>query len=111
LTVKILGALYLIYLGIKLWRNRTNNASNDFQNHNDLPIHNDGPELKNLPLMTVFKESILVEITNPKTALFFIAFLPQFVDPSIDSVTQQLIIFGITVTLSGLPCDLLVAFF
>ncbi|MFT5209271.1 MAG: threonine/homoserine/homoserine lactone efflux protein [Flavobacterium sp.] len=103
--IKILGTFYLIYLGIKLWRNRTNNASNNLTHQRDTP------ELKNLSLVTVFKESIIVEITNPKTALFFIAFLPQFVDPSIGSVTLQLLTFGIIVTLSALPCDLLVAFF
>jgi threonine/homoserine/homoserine lactone efflux protein len=57
----------------------------------------------------VFRESVIIELTNPKTALFFIAFLPQFVVPESGPVAQQLLILGIIVTLSGLPCDLLVA--
>lgn len=48
-------------------------------------------------------------MTNPKTALFFIAFLPQFVVPESGPVSQQLLILGTIVTISALPCDILVA--
>jgi threonine/homoserine/homoserine lactone efflux protein len=51
---------------------------------------------------------VLVEITNPKTALFFVAFLPQFVSES-HAVAPQLLILGLIVTITALPCDLLVA--
>ena len=61
------------------------------------------------PLFTVFRESIIVEVTNPKTALFFIALLPQFVVPESGPVSQQLLVFGLIVMISALPCDVLVA--
>ncbi|MBL4679934.1 MAG: LysE family translocator [Pseudomonadales bacterium] len=96
LLVKIIGAAYLIYLGISYWRSSSEQTKTEIIDAKDLK--------------DVFRESVIVEVTNPKTALFFIAFLPQFVDPSMGSVTQQLAIFGIIVTLSALPCDLLVAF-
>lgn len=57
----------------------------------------------------VFKESVIVEVTNPKTALFFIALLPQFVTPESGSIAMQLLALGIIVTISALPCDILVA--
>ena len=52
-----------------------------------------------------------MEITNPKTALFFIALLPQFVDPALGPVSWQLLVLGVVITLTAIPCDLLVALF
>ena len=57
----------------------------------------------------IFIESILVEALNPKTALFFIAFLPQFVDVSRGPPATQIMILGLIVSLSAIPCDLFVA--
>ena len=51
----------------------------------------------------------LVEILNPKTALFFLAFLPQFVEPAAGPAAPQLLLLGLIVTLTALPCDMLVA--
>lgn len=56
----------------------------------------------------IVKESILVEVLNPKTALFFIAFLPQFVDPS-KPVAPQFLLLGFIVILTAIPCDIVVA--
>ena len=98
-AVKLVGAAYLVYLGISYWRSA---APGDIDSARQLR-----PKSK----MTVFRESAIVEITNPKTALFFIALLPQFVVPESGPVWQQLLILGFIVTLSALPCDLLVAMF
>lgn len=95
--VKLAGAGYLIYLGIKYWRTK----------QSGLPREADVTSAK--PLLTIFKESVIVEVTNPKTALFFIALLPQFVTPESGPVATQLLVFGIIVTVSALPCDILVA--
>ena len=94
--VKLTGAAYLVYLGRTYWKSKDS--------------HDNGKEnqLKK-PLFSVFKQSIIVEVTNPKTALFFIALLPQFVVPESGPVSQQLLILGIIVTISALPCDVLVA--
>jgi threonine/homoserine/homoserine lactone efflux protein len=96
-VVKLAGAAYLIYLGIKYWSSAPLAGSDTAQ------------LMKQKTLWSVFRESIIVEVTNPKTALFFIAFLPQFVVPESGPVMHQLLILGIIVTVSGLPCDLLIA--
>ncbi|RYA24374.1 LysE family translocator [Malaciobacter halophilus] len=98
-AVKLLGAVYLIYLGIKYFR--TNSSDEDIK----------VKKSKYKPLSRIFYESVLIEITNPKTALFFIAFLPQFVNPEIGSVSFQLFIFGIIVVVSAIPIDTSVAIF
>ncbi len=94
---KLAGAAYLIYLGIRYWNSKPSDDDATIQ------------EAKPKPLAKVFTESIIVEVTNPKTALFFLALLPQFVVPESGSVTQQLLILGMIVTISALPCDILVA--
>ena len=95
--VKLAGALYLLWLGYRYWTEAP------------LPIGEGRPAVQAKSMWAIFGESILVEATNPKTALFFIAFLPQFVLPEAGPVALQLLILGIIVTLSGVPCDLLVA--
>ena len=57
----------------------------------------------------IFRQSILVEILNPKTALFFLAFLPQFADPAAGPLAPQLLLLGAIVTLTAIPCDAFVA--
>ena len=96
-VVKLLGAGYLLYLGFSYWRTASRESDTKIS------------RLKPKSLSAVFAESVVVEVTNPKTALFFIALLPQFVVPESGSVSQQLLILGIIVTVSALPCDVLVA--
>jgi threonine/homoserine/homoserine lactone efflux protein len=98
MVVKLIGAAYLIYLGISYWKSNSSEGTENVQ------------QTREKPLVTVFRESIIVEVTNPKTALFFIALLPQFVVPESGSVSLQLLILGIIVTITALPCDLLFAF-
>ena len=97
-AVKLAGAIYLLWLGYRYWRETPNFAREA-----------DCPSRSAKSLWSIFGESVIVEATNPKTALFFIAFLPQFVVPEAGPVAVQLLILGIIVTLSGVPCDLLVA--
>lgn len=96
-VVKVAGAFYLIYLGIKYFRTKSSDTSCTSE------------KVKVKTLLSIFKESIIVEVTNPKTALFFVALLPQFVVPEAGSVSLQLLILGLIVTLSAVPCDILVA--
>lgn len=99
MVIKLTGAFYLIYLGITYWRSKDSGGKTKVV------------QAKKKPLLVVFQQSVIVEVTNPKTALFFIALLPQFVAPESGPVSQQLLILGIIVTLSALPCDILVAVF
>jgi threonine/homoserine/homoserine lactone efflux protein len=78
--VKYLGAGYLIYLGIRRLLKRT-------QDH-------EIASLQRQSLRRIYSQGVLVAALNPKTALFFLAFLPQFVDPSVGSVTLQLLTLG-----------------
>ncbi len=96
-AIKLMGAAYLIFLGINYWRSKPKDKSESLN------------KTKQKPLIVVFKESVIVEVTNPKTALFFLALLPQFVVPESGPVAQQLLVFGLIVTASALPCDVLVA--
>jgi len=95
--IKLAGAAYLVYLGINYWKSKLEDKSEALK------------KTKQKPLFVVFKESVIVEVSNPKTALFFLALLPQFVMPESGPVAQQLLIFGLIVTVSALPCDVLVA--
>ena len=76
-VVKYLGAAYLIYLGVRRL----------IQCQAGLPAATFQPQR----LRRIFRQGVLVAVFNPKTALFFFAFLPQFVDPSRGSVTLQLL--------------------
>jgi threonine/homoserine/homoserine lactone efflux protein len=85
--VKYLGAAYLIYLGIKTLR-RTDEQL----------VEADNGETK---LVRIYGQGLLVNLLNPKTALFFLAFLPQFVDPARGHVTLQIMQLGILFALMG----------
>ncbi len=96
-AVKLMGAAYLIYLGIDTLR-----ASEQ-----------EPEELQAVsmdPLSRIYWQGVLVEVLNPKTMLFFVAFLPQFVDAATGSVTGQMFILGLLVPLTAMPSDLIVAF-
>jgi len=80
-VIKYLGAAYLIYLGI---RTLTTKAQ----------AHSVG-DVEPVQLSKLFVQGFIVNIFNPKTALFFLAFLPQFVDPSRGSALLQIIILGL----------------
>ena len=92
LLVKYIGAGYLIYLGVKAWRDK---STLDLQ-----PLS---------PLVTsraLFWQGVLSNVLNPKIAIFFLAFLPQFVDKGSRQVTWQMIFLGLTFACFGL-CFLL----
>ncbi|HSY86752.1 MAG TPA: LysE family translocator [Verrucomicrobiae bacterium] len=94
-AIRLAGAAYLIYLGIKTLR--APGAS--------LPANG----VARRSLARILFDAALVEMLNPKTALFFLAFLPQFVEPAAGPAAPQLLLLGLIVTLTALPCDMLVA--
>lgn len=103
--LKIVGAAYLIYLGLSNFRKK---ASDDAALLEGIES-NPQTILKSSP--KIFRESVLVEVTNPKTALFFIALLPQFVNPEAGPTAPQFLLLGLIVTLSAIPCDVFVTLF
>ena len=92
--LKLAGAAYLIWLGISMWRQQTAAGGTL------------APSAKSTRRALI--ESMLVEILNPKVALFFLAFLPQFVDPSAGlPVAAQFLILGIIVNLAFSSADII----
>src|SRR6059058_246557 len=89
--VKYLGAAYLIYLGIKTLRTPDQQL-----------FASAGGETR---LARIFGQGFLVNVLNPKTALFFLAFLPQFVDPSRGTAWAQILLLGLLFASLGFLSD------
>lgn len=94
--IKILGAVYLAYLGINMLLKKTSLKEAETQ--------------KNVKLRKIYVQGIISNVTNPKVALFFLAFLPQFINTK-DSSPISFIILGLTFTLTGTIWCLLIANF
>ncbi|AVK85132.1 lysine transporter LysE [Lysinibacillus sp. B2A1] len=94
-VVKYIGVAYLVYLGIQMLLTK--------------PQKIEQPTVEQSPASTSFRQGFLAEILNPKTALFFLAFLPQFVQHNGQSVTVQLLILGITFVLMSALYTILLA--
>ena len=90
-VVKYAGAAYLIYLGVKALRSR--------------PAAEAGPQIAPQSLWRVFREGWIVAVLNPKAALFFLAFLPQFVDPARGPAALQLMVLGMVLVVIAAASD------
>jgi threonine/homoserine/homoserine lactone efflux protein len=96
-VVKYLGAAYLIFLGIqKIVREESIASSEDSAR---------------IQLSRIFGQGVVVNVLNPKTALFFFAFLPQFVDVSRGKVAGQILFLGLLFAVMGVLSDSLWALF
>jgi threonine/homoserine/homoserine lactone efflux protein len=95
-AVQYLGATYLVYLGVQML----------------LPSKGEEKIEKVQPqaLGNIIVQGIFVELLNPKTILFFLAFLPQFIHTDLGSVSMQMLVLGILVPLTALPSDIIVSF-
>ena len=89
--VKYLGAAYLVYLGIRVLRSDVTLA---------LEAANGERQLAH-----IFGHGVLVNLLNPKTALFFLAFLPQFLEPARGHATLQIFQLGVLFALMGWCSD------
>lgn len=95
MIVKLMGAGFLIYLGLR-------------------QIFADRPSRKALlaapiSVRQAFRQACLAEILNPKSAMFFLAFLPQFVDPTLGHISMQLMVFGLLFVVMGTLATLITA--
>lgn len=91
-AIKYAGAAYLIWLGLKKIFGRAENGGAT-------------AALPKCPRARLFREGFIVNLLNPKTAMFFLAFLPQFVDPSRGHAAMQMAFLGLLFTLLGLITD------
>jgi threonine/homoserine/homoserine lactone efflux protein len=94
-AVRLGGAAYLIYLGVTRLIGRGG--------------VNQGAALSPAPLRRVYRQGVITNVLNPKVALFFVAFLPQFVDRSSGKVSLQLAALGTLFNISGTIVNVLVA--
>jgi threonine/homoserine/homoserine lactone efflux protein len=92
-TVRWLGAAYLVWLGVRRLLARDE----------DVPAT--ALDARRPGLGRIFAQGVVVNVLNPKTALFFFAFLPQFVDTSRGSVPFQVVVLGAAFVLLGLLSD------
>ena len=94
-VVKYLGAAYLIYLGIRklLVAEQTR----------------EGGQIKTESLSRIYWQGFIINLLNPKTALFFFAFLPQFVNPARGDVTAQTLLLGVLFVALAIITDSLYA--
>ncbi len=95
-AVRWAGALYLVYLGIRMFRS----AGKDSESVTGVAV-----------LGNPFSQGIVTEVLNPKTALFFLSFIPQFVDARVDSVFGQFLVLGTITVILNTSADVLVALF
>jgi threonine/homoserine/homoserine lactone efflux protein len=95
-VLKIAGAVYLVWLGIQMLRSGGTS---------------DTPKVAPKSARRAFAESIVVELLNPKVAIFFIAFLPQFVDPAGSlPIWLQSLILGMIVNFAFSSADVVTVF-
>ncbi|EGR1580966.1 LysE family translocator [Vibrio parahaemolyticus] len=96
-AVKWLGAAYLVYLGVQsllsMWRGESKLVVNESIGSN-----------KN-----IFVQGVIVSVLNPKVALFFLSFLPQFIDTSTGSTSTQLLVLGLLFSGLATMCNVLYA--
>jgi RhtB (resistance to homoserine/threonine) family protein len=94
--VKWIGAAYLVYLGVMLFFSR--------------PAHHQrASEIPAATLRTVFYQGLLTNVLNPKVALFFLAFLPQFIEPATPDKTAAFLFLGLIFNFNGTLWNLFVA--
>jgi RhtB (resistance to homoserine/threonine) family protein len=97
-AIKILGGAYLIFLGLKMVLDR--------RKHLNLPSN-----FRRRTVMAAFRQGVFTNIMNPKVALFFLAFLPQFIDPVSNIKVLAFLILGFTFVTTGTIWCLVIAWF
>ena len=93
--IKYLGAAYLVYLGIKSIIKKEFSST-------ELKSPGNSPG-------KIFSQGVITNVLNPKVALFFLAFIPQFINPSSDNYVKQIVFLGTLFNLSGTIVNITVA--
>jgi RhtB (resistance to homoserine/threonine) family protein len=97
-AIKLLGAAYLIFLGIKMLLDRRRQLS--------LPSN-----FRRRTTIAAFRQGVFTNVLNPKVALFFLAFLPQFIDPASNMKVFAFLMLGLTFVTTGTIWCLILAWF
>lgn len=97
--VRYAGAAYLVYLGLRMLLDRNSGkATTQYSSSKSTRS-----------LRSIFRQGVTTNVLNPKVALFFLAFLPQFVDQSKGTVALQIILLGLLFDTSGTSVNVIVA--
>src|SRR5215204_1036295 len=100
-VLKLVGAAYLVWLGIRtIWSAR----------REALNVSQGGPAAPPIGPRRAFREGVLVEAMNPKTAAFFLAFIPQFLDPNQGHVAVEFALLGFVSVVLNTGADVAVAY-
>ena len=99
-VLKLVGAGYLVWLGLRTVRSARRDAAAALEHGAAAPVG----------ARRAFREGVLVEALNPKTAAFFLAFVPQFVDPAAGHVALQFVLLGFVSVALNTLADIVVAF-
>ncbi|MGC5030532.1 LysE family translocator [Micromonospora sp. DT229] len=94
-VIKYVGAAYLVYIGIRAWLDSSSASAVQ--------------ERAVVPLRTVLWRATMTNLLNPKIVLFYLAFLPQFVDADAGGAGVQLLVLGLLFVLVGLLVDSVIA--
>jgi RhtB (resistance to homoserine/threonine) family protein len=97
-TIKLLGGAYLIFLGIKMLVDRRKQLSL-------------ASNFRRRTAIAAFRQGVLTNVLNPKVALFFLAFLPQFIDPTRNAKVPAFLALGLTFVTTGTIWCLVLAWF
>lgn len=93
-AVKLAGAAYLLFLGVRTLGDNGALAT---------------PTVERVRLMAIFRQGMVTNVLNPKVALFFLAFLPQFASAAAGPVWPQIIVLGMLFNISGTLVNIAVA--
>jgi threonine/homoserine/homoserine lactone efflux protein len=96
-TIEIAGAAYLIYLGLQNWLNKSQPLSS--------------MEIKSMSNWQIYRQGVVTNVLNPKVAIFFLAFLPQFIDSTTGFGALPFLLLGILFVTGGTIWCLLLAGF
>lgn len=99
-ALKLVGAAYLVWLGLRTFQAARCDAATGLEGASAAPPV--GP-------CRAFREGVLVEALNPKTAGFFLAFIPQFVDPAAGGMVVQFVVLGLVSVALNTLADIAVA--
>jgi RhtB (resistance to homoserine/threonine) family protein len=97
--IKYAGAVYLLYIGYQMLTDKKNlNTDASFSE-------------KSINLKKIYRDGVITNVLNPKVALFFISFLPQFIDSNLSNTVLPFIKLGVTFTITGTIWCLILANF
>jgi threonine/homoserine/homoserine lactone efflux protein len=95
-VIKYIGAVYLIYLGVKSFLDKEKN----------IQINN---SIRKTSYKKIFWQGVITNVLNPKVALFFLAFLPQFINTKTGNATAQILFLGVWFNVGGTLVNIIVA--